>query len=48
MIQFLEENNILYEGQSGFRKQHSCETAIHLIVAGWKEKLDKNDTILAV
>jgi hypothetical protein len=48
MIQFVEKNNILYEVQSGLRKQHSCETTFNLIVAGWKEKLDKNDTSLAV
>jgi hypothetical protein len=47
LVQYIEENNILYEGQSGFRK-HSCEMALNLIVAGWKKKLDKNDPILAV
>jgi hypothetical protein len=47
-VKYIEDNDILYEGQSGFRKQHSCETALNLIAAGWKERLDDNNTILAV
>jgi Reverse transcriptase (RNA-dependent DNA polymerase) len=48
LLEFIDQNNILYEGQSGFRKRHSCETALNLIVAGWKEKLDDGWSILAV
>jgi exonuclease III len=48
LLEFIEQNNILCDGQSGFRKRHSCETALNLIVAGWKEKLDEGRSVLAV
>ncbi|XP_025156900.1 uncharacterized protein LOC112589101 [Harpegnathos saltator] len=33
---YLENNNIISEHQSGFRKQHSCETAMQVIIDDWK------------
>lgn len=33
---YLENNNIISDHQSGFRKQHSCETAIQIIIDDWK------------
>ncbi|XP_025153973.1 uncharacterized protein LOC112588402 [Harpegnathos saltator] len=32
----LESNDIITENQSGSRKQHSCETAIQMIIDEWK------------
>ncbi|XP_025154010.1 uncharacterized protein LOC112588408 [Harpegnathos saltator] len=32
----LESNDLITENQSGFRKQHSCETAIQMIIDDWK------------
>ena len=34
---FIEENNVICEEQSGFRYQHSCESAINFVLADWKE-----------
>jgi len=32
IIKYLNENDILFAGQHGFRNQHSCETALHEII----------------
>ncbi|KMQ86555.1 rna-directed dna polymerase from mobile element jockey-like protein [Lasius niger] len=34
--EFIASNNILIEQQSGFRKGHSCETAIQTVIEQWK------------
>jgi hypothetical protein len=31
-----ETNNLFVDEQSGFRKNHLCETALNLIIANWK------------
>lgn len=33
---YLENNNIITEHQSGFRKNYSCETAIQVVIDEWK------------
>jgi hypothetical protein len=33
---FVENNNIITEHQSGFRKQYSCETALQTVIDEWK------------
>ena len=33
---YLENNNILTDHQSGFRSNHSCETAIQTVIDDWK------------
>lgn len=35
LLAFIEENNLLIAQQSGFRKKHSCETAINLMLSDW-------------
>lgn len=45
---YVEENNILCCEQSGFRKSHSCETAINYVISDWKESIEKNEVVLAV
>jgi hypothetical protein len=47
-IQYLEENNILIDEQSGFRSQHSCETSLNLTLAAWKEMIEDSKIIVAV
>ncbi|XP_067642338.1 uncharacterized protein gce isoform X1 [Eurosta solidaginis] len=42
---YLETNNILSLNQSGFRKNHSCESAINFVVSEWKKRPRK--TIIA-
>lgn len=46
MNQFIEENNILCDEQSGFRNQHSCESAINYVMADWKEAQNNGETVL--
>lgn len=40
-MEYIEENKTLNNSQSGFRENHSCETALNLAIASWKE--DMND-----
>lgn len=44
----LHDNEILSEYQSAFRGQHSCETAINLILVKWKEAIMNKKKIVAV
>jgi retron-type reverse transcriptase len=44
----IESNEILINEQSGFRKYHSCETALNLVLNNWKEHIEKKKAILAV
>lgn len=45
---YLESRNCLINVQSGFRKNHSCETALNLVLASWIEDIEKGNNILAV
>lgn len=45
---YLETEKLLIEEQSGFRKNHSCETALNFILAQWKEDMENNKKIVAV
>nr|CAI5862253.1 unnamed protein product [Callosobruchus analis] len=38
LVDHLVKNEILYEGQSGFRQDHSCETSCQLVCAKWKKR----------
>lgn len=48
LISYIETNNILTKFQSGYRERHSCETALNLVLAKWKEISSNGDIILAV
>lgn len=41
-------NNIIIEEQSGFRANHSCETAINAVIAEWKNEIDNGKKVIAV
>ena len=41
LIEYVTNNNILIENQSGFRAKHSCETSLQLIISRWKCWIDK-------
>lgn len=48
LTDFLSTHNILMENQSGFRAKHSCESAMNLVIANWKQQLDEGKVIIAV
>jgi len=48
LVQYLYDNNLIIHQQSGFRKKHSCETAINYIISEWKDELNKKQIIIAV
>lgn len=45
---YINNNNILLDTQSGFRTNHSCETALNIVLATWKDELNKGNVIVAV
>ena len=48
LIDYLESNNLLYNHQSGFRRRHSCQTALTKIVDTWLNALNNKETVGAV
>lgn len=48
LSEYLEKNNILYEGQSGFRSDHSCESACQFVLCRWKKDMDRGDITVSV
>lgn len=48
IIAYIEDNNLLSVFQSGYRTQHSCETALNFVLAKWKEMRENGDDIVAV
>lgn len=48
LVSFVEENKLLHEAQSGFRDKHSCETALNLAIAVWKEEMNAGKIIVIV
>lgn len=45
---FIEKNGILADVQSGFRRDHSCETALNLVLANWKEEIENGNKVVSV
>jgi ribosomal protein S4 len=48
IVQYLDENSILYELQSGFRENHSCESAIQYILGEWRKAAEEGKVTIAV
>jgi hypothetical protein len=42
---FLNDNDLLYEGQSGFRPKHSCSTALTHMTDRWLAALDSGNLV---
>jgi hypothetical protein len=48
ILKYLNENSILYEMQSGFRENHSCESAIQYILGNWRKMAENGKVTIAV
>jgi hypothetical protein len=46
--EFLHKCNIFVEQQSGFRKFHSCESAINYVLHDWRKQLENKKIIITV
>lgn len=46
--EFIDEHDILLSEQSGFRKRHSCETSLNILLYKWKQALESKKVVLAV
>lgn len=42
---YSDSNNIVTKHQSGFKKQHSCETAIQSVVDDWKVLVSEGNLV---
>ena len=45
LVDYLESNNLLYNRQSGFRRLHSCQTALTKIVDNWHHAINNSETV---
>ena len=45
LVDYLESNNLLYNHQSGFRRLHSCQTALTKIVDNWLNAINNSETV---
>ena len=48
LVDFLEGHDLVYEQQSGFRKRHSCQTALTKIIDTWLTALNNNQIVGAL
>lgn len=44
----INNNRIITRYQSGYRKGHSCETALNLVINKWKGAIDNDNSIICV
>lgn len=45
---YFESNQLLFVGQSGFRNNHSCESAIQYVCAKWRDDINEENVVLSV
>ena len=48
LLNFLTENNLLCQSQSGFRPQHSCHTALAKLCDNWLSDINNSEVVGAV
>lgn len=48
ILDYVKDNNILCEQQSGFRAKHSTETAINFVLNDWVDCLEHDEIILTI
>jgi hypothetical protein len=44
---YFERNEFFINTQHGFRKNHSCETALNVVLERWKQTMDKSEVTLS-
>ena len=45
VTKFMDTHNLIYHNQSGFRKNHSCQTALTKLVDHWLAQMNENNTV---
>ena len=45
LMAYLDQNDLLYKHQSGFRSFHSCQTAMTALVDSWASDIDQNKLV---
>ena len=48
IIEFFESNDFFSHSQHGFRKEHSCETALQTILDNWKLMFEQKKKVLSL
>lgn len=48
LVNYVEQNDILSDFQSGYRKGYSCENALNMVIAKWKDMCDSTDVVICV
>lgn len=48
LVAYVDRTRMLIEEQSGFRKHHSCETALNLLLLKWKQYIERGKIVLSV
>ena len=48
LFAYLNKYDILHKSQSGFRKHHSCNTALINLVDKWLSNIDKGEVVSAI
>lgn len=45
---YVETKDVPIDEQSGFRRNHSCESALNLVIIKWKEQIEDGNIIVAI
>lgn len=48
LINYFNKHNILYEYQSAYRSNYSCESALNLFISNWKAANENGEIVIAV
>lgn len=48
LLEYFENNKLIYVKQSGFRKNHSCETSVQYLIDEWLKEIDQDKIVVAV
>ncbi|XP_039433519.1 uncharacterized protein LOC120415942 [Culex pipiens pallens] len=48
LMSFIDRTGVLLKEQSGFRRHHSCESALNLLLLKWKQCIEEGSIVLSV